>query len=93
MINVFVGKISPHPDGKNIRYKLGTGPPVDQKCEFCQQPHHVGGPFWIAPIHNAEFLDSLIESLDEEKFGTYQRMRGMLMVASKFLDHPFFDGR
>ena len=78
-----LGKVGPHPDGKNIRYKLVTGPPVDKKCEFCRQPHHVGGPFWIAPIHDMNFVEDLIESLDEEKFGTYERMKGMLYVASK----------
>lgn len=78
-------------DTKNVKYKLGTGPPVGPNCPICGRPFHIGGPFWLAPIHDAEFLRDLIDSLREEKFGTYERMKGMLTVASEELhDVPFY---
>ncbi len=68
---------------KNLRYRLGTGPPVGERCGFCGRPFHVGGPFWMAPMHDADFVKDLIASLEEDRFGTYQRLLGMLSVASK----------
>ena len=29
----------------NIKYVLPKGPPVDQKCKFCQHPHLIGGAY------------------------------------------------
>ena len=61
-----------------------TGPPVDRRCEFCSQPHHVGGPVWIAPIHDADFVAGLLGALEEDeerdgehgdRFGTHDRMK------------------
>ncbi len=77
-----LGRTEESQDGKNLKYKLVTGPPVGSRCQFCGRPYHLGGPFWLAPIHDRVFLSELIESLEEEKFGTYERMRGMLTVAS-----------
>ena len=94
-------QVLPHEDGKNIRYKLVTGPPVDRLCEFCSQPHHVGGPVWIDPIHDAEFVAGMLGALEEDeerdeeeeggRFGTHARMKGMLTVVSEeLMDVPFY---
>ena len=40
---------------------------------------HFLGPYWIAPIHNFEFVARLRESqVDCEHLGTRSRMEGML---------------
>ena len=31
----------------NIKYLLPKGPPVDQKCKFCQHPHLIGGAYLL----------------------------------------------
>ena len=31
----------------NIKYVLPKGPPVDQKCKFCQHPHLIGGAYLL----------------------------------------------
>ncbi len=69
---------------KNPKYKLCTGPPVDRRCRHCRRSFHVGGPLWLAPIHDAEFVSELIASLDERSFGTQQRLLGMLSVVSAY---------
>jgi tRNA G26 N,N-dimethylase Trm1 len=48
---------------------------------------------WIAPIHDGEFVNSLLKNLDDDevearedgqtRFGTHDRMKGMLSVVSK----------
>ena len=38
---------------------------------------------WLGPLHDGEFLDSLITTIEEEKlnYGTFPRMKGMLTMA------------
>ena len=31
----------------NIKYVLPKGPPVDQKCKFCQHSHLIGGAYLL----------------------------------------------
>merc|ERR1712180_500629 len=62
-------------DKNNVKYVLPKGPPVDRKCRFCQHSHIIGGPYWIAPIHDMEFVARLRESLQNcEHLGTRSRM-------------------
>ena len=51
----------------------------------------LGGPIWIAPIHNHTFVTDLLQSLDEDKFQTFPRMVGMLsMVLEELQDIPLY---
>lgn len=54
------------PESENVVYKLGTGPPVGRTCEFCAQAHHVGGPLWLGPLHDATFVTDLLSSIEAE---------------------------
>merc|ERR1719309_123138 len=86
-----LGRLLTHKNGSQIKYSLPTGPPVDRNCSFCENSHHQGGPIWIGPIHNQNFVRDLLDSLDEEKFQTYPRMVGMLtMVLEELLDVPLY---
>jgi len=88
-----LGRIVTSSDDKNPKYKLCTGPPVNSNCEFCGRGHHVGGPMWIAPIHDQEFVGSLLGWLESEevadRFATQERMIGMLTVVSKSSSVPW----
>ncbi len=88
-----LGRVVQHDDGKNLLYKLCTGPPVDKKCTFCDHPHYIGGPMWIAPIHDKSFVTTLLDRLEDDeleaeagrkKFGTHDRMKGMLSVVGMY---------
>ena len=60
---------------------LPKGPPVDRHCRFCQHSHHMGGAFWIAPMHDMDFVARLREGLDDYKhLGTRSRIDGMLAM-------------
>ena len=61
----------------------------------------MGGPFWIAPIHDKSFVRNILQSLEScnvestntytKKFGTSDRMVGMLNVVEEELDDvPFY---
>ena len=74
-----------------IKYCRPTGPPVNTNCQFCQNTHHVGGPVWIAPLHDIEFVSNLLDSVTEERFATVARMTGMLsMVLEELPDIPLY---
>jgi len=88
-----LGKVSLHPDGKNKKYSLVTGPPVGQTCEHCGQGFHIGGPIWLNPLHNRDFVSQLLQSIEvnEGVYATEERMKGMLTMALEELqDIPLY---
>ena len=72
--------------GGNIKYSLTTGPPVNKCCEFCNNSRHMGGPIWINNLHHTVFIQSLLDSLTEERFSTFPRMTGMISMALEELE-------
>lgn len=59
----------------------GQGPPVGRECEHCGRVHHVGGPLWTAPLHDTDFVTSLLTSLKEgegRQMASQKRLIGML---------------
>lgn len=54
----------------------------------------MGGPIWSAPIHDAGFVDALLDTIRAEPFarlGTHTRMLGMLsVVAEELHDVPLY---
>lgn len=70
------------------RYSRAHGPPTDTKCEFCHSRLSFGGPLYSEPIHDLEFVQSLLTSLDNPELGelnTEKRIRGILSVISEEL--------
>lgn len=70
------------------RYLRAPGPPTDTKCEFCHSRLNFGGPLYSQPIHDLEFVQSLLSSLDNPEYGelkTEKRIRGILSVISEEL--------
>lgn len=70
------------------KYSRAHGPPTNTKCEFCHSRISFGGPFYSQPIHDLEFVQSLLNSLDNPELGelkTSKRIRGILSVISEEL--------
>lgn len=70
------------------KYSRAHGPPTDTKCEFCHSRFSFGGPLYSEPIHDLEFVQSLLTSLDNPELGelkTEKRIRGILSVISEEL--------
>ncbi|KAI0362202.1 N2,N2-dimethylguanosine tRNA methyltransferase [Trametes cingulata] len=76
----------------NLLFKVHQGPPVSERCPECNSALHVAGPMWSGPIHNKEFVSSVLAHVEanEDKYGTSARMKGMLTVAKEELDTPFY---
>ncbi|KAM3421099.1 hypothetical protein BST61_g1513 [Cercospora zeina] len=66
------------------KHTIGQGPAVDQLCGHCGSKRHIAGPMWAGPIHNAAFIEKLLEDLetvDPEVYKTKARIEGMLSTA------------
>ncbi|BEI84117.1 hypothetical protein CcaverHIS002_0407210 [Cutaneotrichosporon cavernicola] len=76
----------------NTVYKSIQAPTVGQKCTECGKPHHIAGPMWLGPIHDSEFAERVLKSIDgeQDKYGTWPRMNGMLTLAMNELPDPFY---
>nr|CAA11801.1 tRNA (Guanine-N2-)-Methyltransferase [Schizosaccharomyces pombe] len=89
-----LGKTSPGRLPGTTKFSNASGPPVSANCEHCGYVHHVGGPLWGGPLHDAEFLKkmrAIAEDLDPEVYGTKRRILGMLALADEELpDVPFY---
>jgi len=85
-----LGRTSLSKDGTNLKFSLPHGPPVDKNCKHCSHSHHIGGPIWLAPIHNTKFVEQLLDSLPGH-LGTLDRLVGMLtMVLEELEDVPLY---
>lgn len=92
-----LGELRPNPTEKNpnqIKYCLPIGPPVNIKCEFCDHRHHIGGPIWSAPIHDMDFVESILKLTEFPNFSyleTLKRICGTLSVVREELpDIPLY---
>ncbi|KAF8350673.1 N2 N2-dimethylguanosine tRNA methyltransferase [Amanita rubescens] len=76
----------------NHHYKIQAGPTVPEKCPECESTMHLAGPMWSAPIHDASFIEKVLEHLEahQNNYGTAVRMKGMLTVAKEELPNPFY---
>lgn len=86
--------ISTKPNPKNekqTKYGLPTGPFANRKCSNCGFTHHMGGPFWTAPIHDESFIKLVLKVIPKLTLGTYDRVLGQLSVIGEELkDVPLY---
>ncbi|KAJ1958481.1 RNA methyltransferase tRNA(m5U54)methyltransferase [Dipsacomyces acuminosporus] len=79
--------------GSNLKYHVADGPSVDQRCPNCESKQEIGGPCWLGPLHNKDFVKRMYDGVrkaDTTTFGTQPRMKGMLKVILEELDDvPF----
>ncbi|KAJ1662805.1 RNA methyltransferase tRNA(m5U54)methyltransferase [Coemansia sp. RSA 1813] len=82
-------------EGKNNnhKYHIPDAPIVDQKCANCGSKQQIGGPCWLGPLHNKDFVQRMYDNVsktDKSVYGTHARMKGMLKVILEELnDVPF----
>ena len=79
--------------GNNFKYTPAVGPPVSSTCNHCGSRHNVGGPIWADRLHDKDFLQKVIASVEKEDFklNTKDRILGMLSMAYEELpDVPLY---
>ena len=76
----------------NFKYTPATGPPVLEKCQHCGFKHHIGGPISVASLHDKNFVERIIRSVQEDpsRFTTSKRIEGMLTMAMEEIDVPLY---
>lgn len=91
-LNQFLGRVETKKNGTK-KFQTALGPPVGVRCEYCTSLHHLAGPMWGGPLHNHEFIDTVMkinDSHDTSVYGTTERIRGMVTVAKNELLEPFY---
>lgn len=77
----------------SVRYLPGFGPVVPQDCSDCGKKFNVGGPIWTAPIHDQEWVISILEDVKsmKDRYPAYDRISAVLTTISEELpDVPLF---
>jgi tRNA (guanine26-N2/guanine27-N2)-dimethyltransferase len=72
-----------------FKYSIAQAPGCDQVCRHCKNKTHIAGPMWAGPIHNAAFIEKVLEDLegvDPKVYQTKPRMEGMLSTALEELN-------
>lgn len=92
-----LGILKPNPSAKNpnqVKYALPVGPYIKDRCEHCNHRYHTGGPIWTDPIHDRDFVQRLLQTIQREpytKLTTHSRILGVLTVVNEELpDIPLY---
>lgn len=79
--------------GGRVKFSAACGPPIAPECEHCGQRHQLGGPLWVEPIHDLDFVSRVLGavSTNPSRFHTSERIRGVLSVITEELpDVPLY---
>ena len=77
----------------NFKFIPSSATVVEGACKNCLGRHVLGGPIWSDPIHDPEFVEELLLTLEKRKneFKTSERMIGILTVIKEELQqHPLY---
>ncbi|KAF8408237.1 hypothetical protein HHK36_007383 [Tetracentron sinense] len=77
----------------SIRYLPGFGPVVPQECSDCGKNFNMGGAIWSAPIHDQEWVASILANVKsmKERYPAYDKISAVLTTISEELpDVPLF---
>lgn len=77
----------------SVRYLPGFGPVVPQECSDCGKKYNMGGPIWSAPIHDQDWVTSILADVKSMKdhYPAFDRISAVLTTISEELpDIPLF---
>ncbi|KAF8407838.1 hypothetical protein HHK36_006974 [Tetracentron sinense] len=77
----------------SVRYLPGFGPVVPQECSDCGKNFNMGGAIWSAPIHDQEWVASILANVKsmKERYPAYDKISAVLTTISEELpDVPLF---
>ena len=81
----FLGRHQRHGKGETSwKYHIAMAPTSDKLCEHCGSKMHIAGPMWGGPLHNAAFVEKILDDAakaDKEVYQTLPRIEGMLDTA------------
>ncbi|CAN6804599.1 unnamed protein product [Brassica oleracea] len=73
------------PKNNSVRYLPAIGPVVAQECNHCGKKYNMGGPIWSAPIHDQEWVTSILNSVKsmKDRYPAYERIYAVLTTISE----------
>ncbi|XP_010257973.1 PREDICTED: probable tRNA (guanine(26)-N(2))-dimethyltransferase 2 [Nelumbo nucifera] len=77
----------------SVRYLPGFGPVVPRECSDCGKKFNMGGPIWSAPIHDQEWVASILANVKsmKDRYPAYDRISAVLTtISEELLDIPLF---
>ncbi|KAG0481349.1 hypothetical protein HPP92_011876 [Vanilla planifolia] len=77
----------------SMRYAPGFGPIVPQDCRDCGKKFNMGGPIWSAPMHDLEWVISILANVKamKDRYPAYDKILSVLTNISEELhDVPLF---
>ncbi|KAI3500639.1 hypothetical protein L1887_36463 [Cichorium endivia] len=77
----------------SVRYLPGFGPVVPQECSDCGKKYNMGGPIWSAPIHDQDWVTSILTEVKamKNRYPAFDRISAVLTTISEELpDVPLF---
>ncbi|OAY73270.1 putative tRNA (guanine(26)-N(2))-dimethyltransferase 1 [Ananas comosus] len=80
-------------ENNSVKSAPGFGPVVPQECTHCGKKFNMGGPIWSAPIHDQEWVLSMLANVKamKEKYPAYDKITSVLTTISEELhDVPLF---
>ncbi|KAG2245533.1 hypothetical protein Bca52824_085161 [Brassica carinata] len=81
------------PKNNSVRYLPAIGPVVAQECNHCGKKYNMGGPIWSAPIHDQEWVTSILNSVKsmKDRYPAYERIYAVLTtISEELVDVPLF---
>ncbi|KAJ8478405.1 hypothetical protein OPV22_022132 [Ensete ventricosum] len=78
---------------KSVKSAPGYGPVVPQECSDCGKKFNMGGPIWSAPMHDKEWIFSILANVKamKERYPAYEKIAAVLTTISEELhDIPLF---
>ncbi|CAH8259021.1 unnamed protein product [Arabidopsis lyrata] len=81
------------PKNNSVRYLPAIGPVVKQDCNHCGKKYNMGGPIWSTPMHDQEWVTSILNSVKsmKDRYPAYDLISAVLTtVSEELLDVPLF---
>ncbi|XP_010463634.1 PREDICTED: probable tRNA (guanine(26)-N(2))-dimethyltransferase 2 [Camelina sativa] len=81
------------PKNNSVRYLPAIGPVVQQECSHCGKKYNMGGPIWSAPMHDPEWVTSILSSVNsmKDRYPAYDKISAVLTtVSEELLDVPLY---
>ncbi|XP_042472755.1 probable tRNA (guanine(26)-N(2))-dimethyltransferase 1 [Zingiber officinale] len=77
----------------SVKSAPGYGPVVPQECNDCGKRFNMGGPIWSAPIHDKQWINSILANVKamKERYPAYEKISAVLTTISEELHNvPLF---
>lgn len=68
-----------------MRHLPGFGPVVAQECSDCGKKYNMGGPIWSAPIHDMEWVNTILADVKsmKERYPAFNKIISVLTTISE----------